>query len=136
MKKKLKSIMLVDDNRTDNYFHKREIRKTNLAITVIEKNSALEALEYLRINKQNKAPNPDLLFLDINMPCMNGWEFLKEYSRLDEDLQREVMIIMLTTSGNPDNIARAKALNIVADFITKPLTKEILEEINKKYFEV
>ena len=136
MKKKLKSIMLVDDNRTDNYFHKREIRKTNLAITVIEKNSALEALEYLRINKQNKALNPDLIFLDINMPCMNGWEFLQEYSRLDEELQREVMIIMLTTSGNPDNIARAKAMNIVADFITKPLTKEILEDINQKYFVV
>ena len=70
------------------------------------------------------------------MPCMNGWEFLQEFKRLDEELIREVTIIMLTTSGNPDNVARAKTLNIVADCITKPLTKEILENINQKYFDV
>jgi response regulator RpfG family c-di-GMP phosphodiesterase len=65
---------------------------------------------------------------------MNGWEFLQEYSQLVKELQSEVLIIMLTTSGDPDTIVRANKISIVSDYITKPLTKEILENIIKKHF--
>jgi CheY-like chemotaxis protein len=126
--------MLVDDNQTDNYFHIREIKKTKLAITIIEKSSGLEALEYLKSDKENKTMDPDLIFLDINMPCMNGWEFLQEYALLDEEWKSDVTIIILTTSANPEYITKAKSLKIVTDYITKPLTKEILEDINNRYF--
>jgi CheY-like chemotaxis protein len=134
MNKNLRCIMLVDDNQDDNFFHEREINKNNLATIVIAKNTGMEALEYLKSKKDITHMQPDLIFLDINMPGMNGWEFLKKYSRLDKRLQSNVLIIMLTTSDNPDDEARSKTWNFVSDYITKPLTKEKMEVIVNKYF--
>jgi CheY-like chemotaxis protein len=126
--------MLVDDDQNDNYFHTREIKKTNLNIVVVTKNSGIEALEYLKSKKEITNIQPDLIFLDINMPRMNGWEFLQEYSQLDKELQRGKIIIMLTSSKNPDEVAKAMSISSVSDYISKPLTKETLEDIIKNYF--
>ena len=126
--------MLVDDNHDDNFFHEREIKKIHLTNIVKTKNSGIEALEYLKSKNSNKDPHPDLIFLDINMPGMNGWEFLEEYNKLDKELQSHAIIIMLTTSQNPDDEARAKTWPFVSDYVTKPLTKEIMENIVNKYF--
>ncbi len=126
--------MLVDDNPDDNFFHEREIKKANLAIIVIAKNSAIEALLYLKARKENNKPHPDLIFLDINMPAMNGWEFLQEYNQLGKELQSLAVIVMLTTSENPDDEAKARSWNFVSDYITKPLTKDIMTDAINKYF--
>jgi CheY-like chemotaxis protein len=126
--------MLVDDNRNDNFFHEREIKKNNQSTIVISKSSGMEALDYLKSTKDSKEMVPDLILLDINMPGMNGWEFLKEYNRLDKDLQSRVIVIMLTTSDNPDDEAKAKKFSFVSEYITKPLTKETMEDIISKYF--
>jgi len=123
--------MLVDDNPDDNFFHEREIKKNKLADCVLTENSAREALEYL---KSKKDPHADLIFLDINMPGMNGWEFLEQYSKLSKELQSHAVVIMLTTSENPDDEARAKTWSFVSDYITKPLTNEIMKDMIAKYF--
>ncbi len=132
--KHVNCIMLIDDNKDDNYFHERTIRKSGLKSTIIKKESALEALEYLKAKHEHPDEHPDLIFLDINMPGMDGWEFLEEYNNLDKELQGHIVVTMLTTSENPDDEARARTLDIVAEFKTKPLTYEILEEITEKYF--
>ncbi len=135
MSKTLNCIMLVDDNPDDNFFHEREIKKSNLANNVVSKTTAMEGLEYLKSEKDNKTIlHPDLIFLDINMPGMNGWEFLQEYSHLDKELQSRAIIIMLTTSENPDDEAKAKTWNFVSDYMTKPLTKEKMKNIIDKHF--
>lgn len=121
--------MLIDDNKTDNFFHERVIRKANAAETVIVKESAEEALSYLKNKHNNETDHPDLILLDINMPGMNGWEFIEEYEKLDESLQSKMIVVMLTTSENPDDFALAKKHNVLAGFQTKPLTIEMLEEI-------
>jgi CheY-like chemotaxis protein len=72
---------------------------------------------------------PDLIFLDINMPGMNGWEFLDEYNKIMDPTKNSLVVTMLTTSDNPDDKARAKDWKFVSDFITKPLTKEMMEKI-------
>jgi CheY-like chemotaxis protein len=123
--------MLVDDSSDDNFFHEREIKKADLKTTVITKFSGKKALEYL---KSKEDPRSDLIFLDINMPGMNGWEFLEEYSQLDKELQGHAIIIMLTTSDNFEDLAKAKAWNFVSDYITKPLTKEMMNDVAVKYF--
>lgn len=129
--KKLACVMLIDDNVDDNFYHERVIKKNNAAHKVVSIESAREAIEYLKTEKNLR---PDLIFLDINMPGMNGWEFIEEYEKLDERLRGKVVVIMLTTSDNPDDHARAKKMTVLADFKTKPLTKEMLNEIILKYF--
>jgi len=124
--------MLVDDNPDDNFFHEREIKKTDPTNTVIAMSSGATALEYLQ---SKKGPHSDLIFLDINMPGMNGWEFLEAYNHLDKELQSRAIIIMLTTSDNVDDVKKASSWNFISDYITKPLTKEIMAEIKDKYFE-
>ena len=126
--------MLVDDDKNDNFFHERAIKKSNLSTIVIAKNSGMKALEYLKSMKDNKDLQPDLIFLDINMPGMNSWDFLKEYTRLDKELLNRIIVIMLTTSDNPDDKARAKTWKNVSDYIIKPLTKEKMDDIDSKYF--
>ena len=131
MKKELKCIMLIDDNTDDNFFHEREIKKANHDNIVITKSSGKAALEYLNSRKE---PHSDLIFLDINMPGMNGWEFLEEYSKLATELQSQAIIIMLTTSDNADDLEKAKTWSVISDYITKPLTKEMIKDITDKYF--
>jgi CheY-like chemotaxis protein len=131
MNKNLNCIMLIDDSPDDNFYHEREIKKADLSHVVITKHSGRKALEYL---KSKEDPKTDLIFLDINMPGMNGWEFLEEYNRLDKELQSRAIIIMLTTSDNSDDLARARTWSIVSDYITKPLTKEMMNDIAERHF--
>lgn len=126
--------MLVDDNSADNYYHERVIIKNDAANHVVIKESGLDALEYLESTINPENPLPDLIFLDINMPGMNGWEFLEEFKKLDKALQSKLIVIMLTTSVNPEDEALAKTYDILAEFKTKPLTKEMLEDILIKYY--
>jgi CheY-like chemotaxis protein len=134
MSKELKCIMLVDDDKYDNYFHKREINKTNPAISVIEKTSGLDSLEFLNSNKGNKDLLPDLIFLDINMPVMDGWMFLEACKNLNKEVQDSFIIIMLSTSLNSEDIERAMTYSNVSDYITKPLTREIMNKITGRFF--
>lgn len=134
MSKKIHCILLVDDNPDDNFFHERVIMKNDFADFVIAKESGLEALDFLKQPKNSKIAHPNLIFLDINMPEMNGWEFLEEYDKLDEDQQSQVIMVMLTSSQHADDIAQASNKKTLADFKTKPLTKEMLDEIMDKYF--
>ncbi|MFZ6008978.1 MAG: response regulator, partial [Bacteroidota bacterium] len=118
----------------DNFFHERVIRKNNAAEIVLTKTTGTEALKYLKSMNANGDPLPALIFLDINMPGMNGWEFIEEYEKLDKGSLGRVIIIMLTTSENPDDKMKSMKLSVVSDFRTKPLTKETLEEIMVKFF--
>ena len=131
MNQKLHCIMLIDDNKHDNFFHERAIKGNDNESIVIPEESGKGALEYL---KSKKDPHCDLIFLDINMPGMNGWEFLQAYGELDKELQSHAVIIMLTTSDHPTDVAKAQKSELVSDFITKPLTIQKMKEIADKYF--
>ena len=126
--------MLVDDNPDDNFFHERVIRKGQFAHCIIPKESAKDALTYLKSKSKDDPDQIDIIFLDINMPGMNGWEFLEEYGKLEKELQGGMVIIMLTTSDNPDDKLKATKWNFVADFRTKPLTSQMLDDIIERYF--
>jgi CheY-like chemotaxis protein len=134
MKTPIKCIMLVDDNPDDNFFHERVIRKNHFTDCVIKKESAVDALAYLKDKSMRLENRIDIIFLDINMPGMNGWEFLEEYNKLDKELQQGIVIVMLTTSESLEDKRKALRWNFASDFRTKPLTKEMMEEILEKYF--
>src|SRR5580704_12008541 len=121
MKKKLDCILLVDDNTDDNFFHKIIINKMDIVKRIDVVLNGLEALAYLK--KENQTP-PELIFLDINMPKMNGWEFLEQYKHLSAHQKARVVIMILTTSANPDDIKKANEIEEVTGFETKPLTEK------------
>jgi CheY-like chemotaxis protein len=126
--------LLVDDNPDDNFFHERVIKKNHFTNCVIAKESAKEALFYLKTRPVTQNNRIDIIFLDINMPGMNGWEFLEEYNKLDKELQQGVVIIMLTTSESQEDKKKAMEWGFLAEFKTKPLTKSMIEEILNTYF--
>ncbi len=131
MKKKLNCILLVDDDHEDCFFHQIVIKKMNITECIEVAKNGLEALEFLQ--KENPLV-PELIFLDINMPKMNGWEFLEQYKHLDPKRKARITIMMLTTSVNPDDIRKAKEFEDVTGYKTKPLSAEMLNDILKKYF--
>lgn len=132
MNKKLNCILLVDDDPDDNFFHQRIINKMDITLSIAVAKNGIEALEYLR--KENQVI-PELIFLDINMPKMNGWEFLDQYKLLDPKQKARITIMMLTTSANPDDIERANAIEDVTGIKTKPLSVEMLTEILETHFQ-
>ena len=136
MKNKLNCVLLVDDDEPTNFLNKMVLEDINCAEKIMVADSGENALDYL---EKAEGPNgdlssPDLIFLDINMPAMNGWEFLERYSGLDKQHKANVVIVMLTTSLNPDDCAKANSLPDVSGFETKPLTSEKLQSILEKYF--
>ncbi|MCC6726726.1 MAG: response regulator [Saprospiraceae bacterium] len=136
MKKKLDCIMLIDDDFATNLFHKLVIEESGFAVNIVVKNSAEEALDYLKKPFNEISPKPNLIFLDINMPRMSGWDFLEHYKELPLEKKAENIIVMLSTSCNPDDLARAERNPCVKDYRSKPLTVLMLEEILDKFFEL
>lgn len=136
MKNKLNCILLVDDDEPTNFLNKMVVEDFDCAKTIKIADSGQDALSYLEkaAGPHGDPSSPDLIFLDINMPAMNGWEFLERYSGLDEQHKANVVIVMLTTSLNPDDRAKAGSIPDVSGFETKPLTPEKLHAILKKYF--
>ncbi|MCU0439688.1 MAG: response regulator [Raineya sp.] len=129
MNQKLNSILLIDDDEPTNFLHQLVINKSNCVEDCIVMSSAQEALNYLSIEN-----SPNLILLDINMPAMNGWEFLEAFRELNISKKDEIIIIMLTTSFNPDEEEKSKLFKEVQDFKRKPLTNIMLKEIIEKYF--
>ena len=131
MRKKLKSILLIDDNKADNHYHQIIIKGMDITERI---DIALDGVEALNMLKDKNAIPPDLIFLDINMPKINGWEFLEAYHQLSTTQKAKIVIIMLTTSDNPKDLKRAEQIDEVTGFNVKPLTEELLTKILEKYF--
>ena len=134
MKKKLNSVLLIDDDRSTNFFNKIIIQKTNCTDNIVVVESGEQGLEYLNTSIDQKFPQPDLIFLDINMPGMDGWEFMKHYEKLDDNKKGKIIIIMLTTSLNPDDKEKAEKIVDIKGFKNKPLSTAMVMEIVQHYF--
>lgn len=134
MNTKLKSVLLVDDDNSCNFLHRRLLRKSERVEQIAIANDGLEALEYIKECPNSEQACPEVIFLDINMPRMNGWEFLEAYKNLPPEQKKSIVLIMLTSSLNPDDKKRADQYEEVAGLHYKLLNKSKLEEIFKTYF--
>jgi CheY-like chemotaxis protein len=126
---KLKTVLLVDDDHSTNFFHRLVLHNANIAEQIEVSINGEQALEYLQEALIEGNPLPEFIFLDINMPVMDGWEFLRAFDRLDNTVKRHCNIVILTTSINPDDREFALKQPNVKDFRNKPLTVEMLEEL-------
>ena len=129
MKPKLNCILLVDDDLAINYLHTRVVKEEECAEKIETATNGEAALRYLQSLAAVGQPPPELIFLDINMPRMNAWEFLEVYKQFPESQKSKSVIVMLTTSLNPDDQARAGEYAEIASFKFKPLDKDMLTEV-------
>ena len=124
-------ILLIDDDYATNEYHKIIINSTNICEDLFVYQYADEALDWLK--SIDRKDFPQLIFLDINMPRMNGFEFLDEYEKAFADSSSSI-IVMLTTSINPNDKEKSKNYKIES-FVNKPLTVEILRSMDDKLSE-
>jgi CheY-like chemotaxis protein len=124
-------IWIIDDNDIDSYIHSRLIQLTFHTAKISLFNSAQKALENLE-NAQN--PLPELIFLDLNMPLLDGWGFLEQLKRIINLKEYLPNIYLLTSSLDNNDQKKAEANDLVKSFITKPLTLENIQKIKKLDF--
>ena len=118
-----KKILLVDDDQLNNLINTRIITKFS-DYTVDSFTSGREGLKYLQACEPELFP--EIIFLDINIPVMDGWEFLEELQKFPENAMQNTAVIMLTSSIDVNDIEKAKHYKIVREFMSKPLTLESL----------
>jgi CheY-like chemotaxis protein len=133
MKRKLNCILLIDDDEATNFLNCMVIEEADCTEQIKIAESVPLALNYLNESEQSKGSNqscpcPDVIFLDINMPAMDGWEFIEKFKRMSREQQDKIKIVMVTTSLNPDDALRAKKLPVIAGFENKPLTSEMVKK--------
>lgn len=128
---KINCVLLVDDDHVINYLHKTAIEEAGVAEEIVIRNNGREGLKFIE-EKFKENTCPELVFVDIKMPVMDGFEFIDEYQKLSIDHER-IRLVMLTTSSNPKDIARIKEKG-VEEYMEKPLTEEKLTYLIRKYF--
>ncbi len=126
---KFEHALLIDDNEIDNYITKVIIQHLNIAKKISGTDSAIEALKYLETLLNKPEEFPDVIFLDISMPEMDGFGFLEEYSKFPEHVTANTSVFMLTSSNDPKDIERATQNPVVKKYFTKPLTESNLIEL-------
>lgn len=124
-------ICLVDDNSIENLILKQVIRHTNIPCNLMFFEHAENAIEFLESNKANKSVLPDIILLDINMPVMDGWDFLNAYKLMEDNFSKKMPIYMLTSSEDPSDISKAKSYSQVKDYLVKPLSVLKLQAVLK-----
>ncbi len=151
MNRKLNCILLIDDDEPTNFLNKMTLEQANCAQHIRIAQSGQEALDYLHVcdavaagpvsttsgwvaEDLSHRPRPDLIFLDINMPAMDGWEFLERYRSLPGKQKADIVLIMLTTSLNPDDASKIRTIPEVSGFWNKPLSQDQLDKLMEKYF--
>ncbi|MCX6290548.1 MAG: response regulator [Bacteroidetes bacterium] len=122
-------VMLIDDNELDNFVNKKLIESERFANLVLTQPSGVSALEFLKKNSTG-SEIPDIIFLDIMMPNMDGFAFLEEFAKLNDEVKKKSKIVMLSTSESFKDLNRANQNKHVYKFLNKPLNKPVLDALN------
>ncbi len=127
---KFDRVLLIDDNDIDNFINERMITTNLFSKQVIVKNSGESALKYLKENENEIENLPQVIFLDLNMPVMDGFAFLLEFEKLSEKARNMCKVIVLSSSISPEDINRASTNPFVVKYVNKPLNEKYLAAIN------
>lgn len=131
MLRKRPLIGILDDDKIYQFTLTRVINDTKQAERIITFSDGEKAIQYLTDNKATNENIPDVIFLDVKMPVMDGWQFIEEYASIKTEIKKKVVIFMWSSSVNPIDIERASKINEISKYIIKPMK---LEEI-KRFFD-
>ena len=129
----IKKVFLIDDDELYIFLLKMIIESTRLVDQIQIFENGQDALEFIQNNVENDECLPEIIFLDIAMPVLDGWGFLEEYPLLKPHLKKRIELFILSSSVSPHDLERAQKNIFVSDFIIKPMTKQrfisIIEQI-------
>lgn len=131
--KKHRAVMLIDDNEIDNLINQKMIEAANISEHIFTHSGAKSAIEFLKniekVGEDARHVLPEVIFLDIDMPLMDGFQFLDEFDKLTEVTKEHCKIVMLTSSINPQDVNKSHKYSAVKQYINKPLTQKNLEKL-------
>lgn len=127
----LKTLTLVDDDDIFVFLTKKVVEQTNLVDLIKVFGNGLDAINFIKENRDNVDVLPEIILLDLSMPIMNGWQFLEEFAKLNPSIGKKITIYICSSSISHDDITRAKSINEVSDYIIKPITKHKLIDLIK-----
>jgi CheY-like chemotaxis protein len=130
----LDQILCVDDDAITLMLCKKVIERASFSAEIITANNGEEALAlFHKLKNQHSAKKPQLIFLDLNMPIMGGWEFLDNFTSAEYEEFNHIGIIVLSSTINPEDLIKAKKYPVVIDFLSKPISKNMLEYLKEKF---
>jgi two-component system, chemotaxis family, chemotaxis protein CheY len=129
MNKSLFNVCLIDDDRIYQFTAKKVLESTKLATQILSFTNGADGLSFIHTNLTKKDVLPDVIFLDINMPIMDGWQFLKEFALLETKLPKPIRIFMVSSSVDDYDIKKSKEHTCITNYVIKPIYKEKFHEL-------
>ena len=126
---KINTFCIVDDDDIFKFTTSVLLKKTDLVNKIIVFSNGLKAINFLKEEMGNKENIPDVLFLDINMPVMDGWEFLEEYLLIKPMMPKTVVIYMVSSSVDEKDILKAKSISALSGYLVKPISSQNIMEV-------
>ena len=130
--KKFNDVCIIDDDHIFICGIKRLFKEVNFGNDILVYVNGKEALNGLRLHLEAGKKLPSIIFLDLNMPIMNGWDFLDDFCKIDASELNDTLVYIISSSVDPRDLVRIKSYPIVKDYILKPVTANDLEAIQKE----
>jgi CheY-like chemotaxis protein len=136
MQKTINTVCVVDDDLIYQFTTKKIIESTKLVEKIITFSDGEKAIEFFYALSENAVDTPDIVLLDINMPIMDGWDFLKEYVMIKPKLSKKITIYLVSSSVHDTDVERAKQMSDVTDYVIKPVTRDKFIEMFRDFLNV